>query len=44
LAHQLILGRDEPRYIVITNFDYWNDDWREFFDPTAEFHRRRIGV
>lgn len=45
VAHQLVLGDQEnPRYIVITNFDYWNDDWREWFDPTADFHRRRVGV
>jgi hypothetical protein len=28
----------------MTNFDYWNNDWREYFDPTAHFYRRRIGV
>lgn len=28
----------------MTNFDYWNNDWREYFDPTADFYRRRIGV
>jgi len=44
VAHQLTLGVDNPRYIVITNFDYWNNDWREWFDPTANFYRRRIGV
>jgi hypothetical protein len=44
LAHQLVLGVDSPVYIVMTNFDYWNNDWREYFDPTADFYRRRIGV
>jgi phage gpG-like protein len=41
LAHQITLGENNTRYIVITNFDYWNDDWREHFDYTSEFRSRR---
>lgn len=44
LVHKLVLGVDHPHYIVMTNFDYWNNDWREYFDPTAHFYRRRVGV
>jgi len=29
------LGVDDPRYIITTNFDYWNHDIREYFDWTA---------
>lgn len=32
--HKIILT-DEDKYIIITNFDYWNNDIREYFDPTA---------
>ena len=35
LEHKLTLGIDDPRYIITTNFDYWNHDIREYFDPTA---------
>ena len=42
LVHQVTLGVDNNRYIIMTNFDYWNNDWREFFDPTANFSRRRV--
>jgi hypothetical protein len=44
VARKIVLGVDHPKYIVITNFDYWNNDWREYFDPSANFYRRRIGV
>ena len=44
VAHKIVLGVDHPKYIVITNFDYWNNDWREYFDPSANFYRRRISV
>ena len=35
LEHKLTLGIDDPRYIITTNFDYWNHDIREYFDWTA---------
>jgi len=31
----LTLGVDDDRYIIVTNFDYWDHDIREYFDYTA---------
>ena len=51
VEHEQVLGKhnEEQRddYIIITNFDFWNHDVREYFDPTAGFpkaskHTRRI--
>jgi len=45
---QLTLGKPNPEmrddYIIITNFDFWWHDFREWFDPTggAFFKPRRI--
>lgn len=48
VAYQMTLGqpnyycRDD--YIIVTNFDYWYHDIREYFDPTSQFgigHSRR---
>ena len=38
VSHQLTLGVDDARYITVTNYDFWDNDWREFFD------NRRAGV
>lgn len=29
------LGVDSDKYIIVTNFDYWDHDIREYLDPTA---------
>lgn len=49
LAHQLILGQENYEcrndYIIVSNFDYWWNDIREWFDPTDSggiFRPRRI--
>jgi hypothetical protein len=51
VTHQLTLGqpnygcRDD--YIIVTNFDFWDHDIKEWFDPTSEkglFHPRRIAA
>jgi hypothetical protein len=51
VARQLILGqpnyhcRDD--YIIVTNFDYWYHDIREYFDPTSQLglgHSRRTAA
>ncbi|CAK0831053.1 unnamed protein product, partial [Prorocentrum cordatum] len=33
-------------YIIITNFDYWDHDFKEWLDPTALHfgHSRRVGA
>lgn len=39
LAHKLTLGEENTQcredYIIVTNFDYWDHDVREWFDPTG---------
>jgi hypothetical protein len=35
LAHRITLGSGPSDYIIMTNFDYYWNDVREFFDPTA---------
>merc|ERR1719162_282157 len=45
--HQLVLGSKPKDYIIITNFDYWDHDIKEWFDPTTVAglgHSRRIGA
>jgi len=48
LAFQLTLGKVNPQcrsdYILITNFDFWWGDIREWFDPTSSIigHPRRL--
>jgi len=48
LAFKLTLGKPNPQsrsdYIIITNFDYWWGDIREWFDPTSSIigHPRRL--
>lgn len=44
--HTLTLGPSRNDYIIITNFDYWDHDFKEWFDPTALHfgHSRRVGA
>jgi len=44
VAHEIEISGKENDYIVITNFDYWNDDIRAFFDPSCQKpgHPRRL--
>jgi hypothetical protein len=48
LAFKLTLGQSNPQcrsdYIIMTNFDFWWGDIREWFDPTAREigHPRRL--
>jgi len=48
VAFQLTLGKANPEcrsdYIIVTNFDFWWHDFREWFDPTGGqfFKPRRI--
>jgi len=48
VAHSLVYGHqnfeNKDNYIIVTNFDYWDHDIREWFDPTAGEigHPRRI--
>jgi hypothetical protein len=44
--HTLTLGPNKNDYIVITNFDYWDHDIKEYFDYTSTHfgHSRRIGA
>jgi len=46
LYHKLTLGPNKNDYIIMTNFDYWDHDIKEWFDPTSMhmFHSRRIGA
>merc|ERR1712176_1693455 len=48
VAYQMTLGQPNyycrEDYIIVTNFDYWYHDVREYFDPTSQFglgHSRR---
>jgi len=44
--HTLTLGPQKNDYIIITNFDYWDHDFKEWLDPTSIHfrHSRRIGA
>ena len=48
VTHVQTLGQpnfdEPPEYIIVTNFDFWYHDFREYFDPTAHhiFRPRRI--
>eukprot|EP00746_Dinoflagellata_sp_MGD_P017058 gnl/MRDRNA2_/MRDRNA2_138895_c0_seq1.p1 gnl/MRDRNA2_/MRDRNA2_138895_c0~~gnl/MRDRNA2_/MRDRNA2_138895_c0_seq1.p1 ORF type:complete len:505 (-),score=84.48 gnl/MRDRNA2_/MRDRNA2_138895_c0_seq1:38-1444(-) len=44
--HTLTLGPNRNDYVVITNFDYWDHDFKEWLDPTSIHfgHARRIGA
>merc|ERR1719161_516629 len=48
VAHVQKLGEpnfdERSDYIIITNWDYWDHDIREYFDPTAMSHGGKIGV
>lgn len=46
LYHTLTLGPNKNDYIIITNFDYWDHDFKEWLDPTSIHfgHSRRIGA
>jgi len=47
VTHQLVLGPNPKDYIIMTNFDYWDHDIKEWFDPTGVEgigHSRRIGA
>jgi hypothetical protein len=44
--HTLTLGPNKNDYIIMTNFDYWDHDFKEWLDPTSIHfgHSRRIGA
>jgi len=48
VAHKLVLGEhnyeNADDYIIETNFDYWDNDFREYLDPSAGEigHARRV--
>jgi len=44
--HKLTLGPNKNDYVIITNFDYWDHDIKEWFDYTSVHfgHSRRIGA
>jgi hypothetical protein len=51
VTHQLTLGQSNfecrDDYIIVTNFDFWDHDIKEWFDPTSEKglgHPRRIAA
>lgn len=46
LYHKLILGPNKNDHILITNFDYWDHDFRAHLDPTSIHfgHSRREGA
>merc|ERR1719183_873969 len=51
VAYQMTLGKPNYHcrddYIIVTNFDYFYRDIREWFDPTSQkglFHPRRIAA
>jgi len=46
LYHTLTLGPNKNDYIIMTNFDYWDHDFKEWLDPTSIHfgHSRRIGA
>jgi len=46
LYHTLTLGPNKNDYIIMTNFDYWDHDIKEWFDPTSIHfgHSRRVGA
>jgi hypothetical protein len=46
LYHKLTLGPNKNDYILMTNFDYWDHDFKEWLDPTSIHfgHSRRIGA
>jgi hypothetical protein len=46
LYHKQVLGPNKNDYIIMTNFDFWDQDFKEWFDPTSIHfgHSRRIGA
>mmetsp|Transcript_42535 Transcript_42535/g.76408 ORF Transcript_42535/g.76408 Transcript_42535/m.76408 type:complete len:468 (+) Transcript_42535:33-1436(+) len=46
LYHKETLGPHKNDYILITNFDFWDHDKKEWFDPTSIHfgHSRRVGA
>jgi len=47
IKHKLVLGPNPKDYIIITNFDYWDHDVKEWLDPTVVAgigHSRRVGA
>jgi hypothetical protein len=46
LYHKQVLGPNKNDYILITNFDFWDHDKKEWLDPTSIHfgHSRRVGA
>jgi len=47
VTHKQVLGPNSKDYIIMTNFDYWDHDLKEWLDPTGLAglgHSRRLGA